>query len=335
MKDPDLYRSAQSLGLRREVIDRGCVLFSQLVGIVTLSCGAFAFMGDALHFALIPVAGAHEVSFKANAALALILSGLSLLLLTKRQSKKTTGRAFYLVSCNLLSGSYIARLVDRFEYCGWDINIDEVFGKDYSLYGTSSPGRMGLNTAICYTFLGISQLIAAFRTNEGALGAQMLLIPAAIFELLSICGYLYGVPHFYGISTFTHMALRTAVLLAALTIAMLFLQSDQGLPERLTNDTVGGLAARILLPSSIVIPLGLGWLVLQGQVLGLYGERTQLALIVVSMIIVFMSLAWWISRILTEEESIRKQAEGLERTRLVVANAYDAFVSIDCDRSHH
>src|SRR5690606_12488927 len=85
----------------------------------------------------------------------------------------------------------------------------------------------------------------------------------------------------------------------------------------------GGMTARRLLPAAILLPAVLGWLRLQGEIMGWYDGRFGLALFASSNIITFVILVWLSARRLNSLDSKRRQAHdalSLSARELRLAN---------------
>jgi hypothetical protein len=106
---------------------------------------------------------------KANTAVGLIVSAAGLWGFTQR--RVTTRVAGWGLVC--LGGVTIV------EYAtGWSLGIDEFLAIDTTGMGT--PGRMGLNNAVCFTALGLSYLATTLPLSIATTS-----LPAAV-TLLSI-----------------------------------------------------------------------------------------------------------------------------------------------------
>jgi PAS domain S-box-containing protein len=91
-----------------------------------------------------------------------------------------------------------------------------------------------------------------------------------------------------------------------------------------------------LLLAVIVIPLLLGWLMLQGERAGFYGTDFGVGLMVISTIGLLSIFVWWTARALNRADAERAVAEHAlstseQRARLVIESAYDAFIAMDAE----
>jgi PAS domain S-box-containing protein len=92
-----------------------------------------------------------------------------------------------------------------------DLGIDQVLLRDWT--DGNPPGRMGLNTAACFTILGLAYLVRQRRTRAASLAA----VPAGVAILSVSCaallGYLTGLEFTYRWGTATRMPVHTAAAL--------------------------------------------------------------------------------------------------------------------------
>jgi PAS domain S-box-containing protein len=91
-----------------------------------------------------------------------------------------------------------------------------------------------------------------------------------------------------------------------------------------------------LLPTAILITLGLGWLWLQGEKAGFYGTSFGVGLMVILTISWLAIFVWWTTRALNRAETEQAVVEHAlqtseQRARLVIESAYDAFIAMDAE----
>ncbi len=129
--------------------------------------------------------------------------------------------------------------------------------------------RMSPHTPINFLFVGISLALLHLRGNPGRLG-----VAAGLMSLASaysaILGHLYGANQLYGISNVKGMAIQTAFVFVVVSIALTILSPYCKMVSILTSDSLGGMAARRLLPTVILLPTFIGWLRIMGQERGLF-----------------------------------------------------------------
>ena len=70
---------------------------------------------------------------------------------------------------------------------------------------------------------------------------------------------------------------------------------------------------RRILPAAFLVPLALGWLLLKGEQIGLYGNRLGLVIFALSNVTVLTVLVVWTAASLFEADNLRKEAEAAIR----------------------
>ena len=209
------------------------------------------------------------VRMKANAAFALLLSGISLGLSAPEEEGGTRGKR------RIAQGlAFLVALLGLFtlsEYIfGWDLGIDQLLAREApGAFKTSSPGRMAPNAALNFLFLGGALLLLDVRRGEWI--ASFLALAAAAVALLALMGYAYAAETISGFVSYTHIAIHTALAFLVLSAGVLFRLRDRGVTGIVTSDTPGGAMARRLLPPVVAVPLVFGWLRVVGERAGLYG----------------------------------------------------------------
>jgi hypothetical protein len=118
------------------------------------------------------------------------------------------------------------------------------------------------------------------------------------------------------------MAPHTALSFLLLCIGILFVQPGQGLAGMATSPAIEGVLVRRLLPTTITIPLVLGWIAIKGERASLYEPTLGIALLVVSMIVILMVLLWWSARALGRIDAVRQiTTEELRSSEASLARA--------------
>jgi PAS domain S-box-containing protein len=326
----------QSFQFLRKYVPVSAGLFALLTGGLVLVGWAFD-----LHTLKTILPGAN--SMKPNTAVALVIAGLSLLLLSdgsaiesasQKQTRKRIGQlcALFIALLALLTlGEYIF---------GWDFNIDQLLFRDDSpRTAVFSPGRMAPPTALNFVLLATSLLLLSTRLRQGQqVGASLTLI-AAFISLLAILGYAYNVPSFQRIASFSSIALHTAVALFVLCVGIVIALENRSPGVGILRDTTGGKLARRLLPAALIVPFVVGWLRLQGERAGYYSTEFGLALFATTNIVILMSLIWLTARSIDRTDAKRKQAENTlreseARLRRLFEQASDGIFIISPDNRY-
>jgi len=238
---------------------------------VAVWCGAGTALAGAVVFVLgwacdvkavrAPLPG--PVSMKAGTAGMFVLCGTGVVLLAGNRKGKQIGR-LCAAACLPIALAFLSQYI-----VGWNLGIDEFSFRDAVARAAhiAYPGRPGLTTAVCFVLICVSLLgIKRRRRLEGALMAPILGVTG-----LSVVGFAYSIPVFYGETSIAKIALNTGIVFLILAVGVICVRPGGGMQRMLSTTDPGGVMARRLLPLAVVVPLALGWLQLVGQRAGVYG----------------------------------------------------------------
>jgi signal transduction histidine kinase/CheY-like chemotaxis protein len=169
--------------------------------------------------------------------------------------------------------------------------------------------RMAPNTALNFFLSGISLWLCTHKIKYHFLLSQILAVIALSISLLAVIGYLYVDHSLYRVATYIPMALHTAVTFLLLTLGILFASGEHGFMSVIMHKNIGGKISRILLPITLLIPMILGWLRLEGQRKGLFALEFGTALLTIATIMIFTLLIWGLSWSINLADEKRKKAE--------------------------
>ncbi len=257
---------------------------------------------------------------KVNAALCFILLGISLWLCLKDKKASQENRNNYLQALGVVCTSIVViiGLLTLLEYLlNWNFGIDEFWVGDFFVE------RMSLTGALNFMLLGRSlQLLIKPKTSRSYWYAQVLTLIAALVSTEAIIGHFYKVKFFYEFVPYIKsLELNTALLFILFSSAILFTCQNQGLMKVLTRDTYAALLARRLLLAAIVIPLLLGWLILQGQRSGFYDAGFAISLLVTVLILSFCVLIWQnaalVAGVSEERDRIQEKLKSFVNANLI------------------
>ena len=208
---------------------------------------------------------------KPNTALAFVLAGLALVLLSgtpvsprrpapqnelARQARRArAGRGFALF-VTLIGGLTLCQFM-----FGWQLGIDELlFKDDPNAVATLIPGRMAPSTAVCFVLIGLALAGIEWEPRPGFRPAELLVLVAAAVSLVSLVEYAAGQPILHGFSQYTRMALHTAVVFLVLSAGVLLARPAQGLAGALRSGRIRrweqGVAAAMVLALLTVLAGG-------------------------------------------------------------------------------
>jgi PAS domain S-box-containing protein len=174
---------------------------------------------------------------------------------------------------------------------------------------------IGSSTAVAFCLCISGAGLLLLRGRKLSSLAQLLFVAVGAVGLLNILTRLYGDSSSFGVARHTTMPLSMAVCFFGLSTAALLSRPASGLLNAISSPGLGGLLSRRLLPASLVIPALLGWVRLQGQLLGLYDTLFGLALFALSNVLSFGCLIWMSAAVLNRLDLARSQIEEVLRER--------------------
>lgn len=279
---------------------------------VVLGLGVVVLVGWALEIKALTSVLPSLVTMKANTALGFTLCGVALRSLTSGQADTRArhvarGCAGVVATLGLLT-------LTQYLF-GWSLGIDELLFKDTSAdIKTSSPGRMGSNTALNFSLIGSALLLHG--RIRWIRAAQVLSLTAAVVTLVALAGYVYGAERLSGLGSHTRMAVHTAVGFLVLCTGVVMAHPDQGLVAIVTSERAGGTLARGVFPAVISVPLLLGLLLKLGRRAEIYDSGLEVSLFAVSSMVTFAILTLVASASLTRAEIRSREIEATLRGRL-------------------
>jgi signal transduction histidine kinase/ActR/RegA family two-component response regulator len=294
--------------------------------VLTIAIGVIAFVAWILgiHWLL-----SAQIVMKTNAALALLLSGIALVLLLPQspgELRSLSGRACAALS--MLIGVFT--LVEHLT--GLDLRIDQLIATELpGAAATSSPNRMGPPAALCFVLTGAAIWLIGDREAKRALW-QPLALASGFLALLSTLGYIYQAPELYALDRFTAIALSTSLSILGLSAAILSARPEQGLMAVLTSPGSGGILVRRLLLPSLLLPLVLGWLRMLGERRNLFEPALGTAIVMLTIIVAFTTLVWRVGIQLNHAFRIinrQRESLGIAKREAEKANkAKDEFLAV-------
>ena len=111
-------------------------------------------------------------------------------------------------------------------------------------------------------------------------------------------------------TSYTHIALQTAIVLFVLSFAVVFARTGWGLGALLASSSDGGTLIRRLWPAAIVVPLLIGTLSWKAYAAGLFSEWSGITVMIVAMITLLAALAVWSGQSIDRSDGERRLAEG-------------------------
>jgi signal transduction histidine kinase len=278
-------------------------IYSRAAALAGMAVGALVLAGWAAESVPLISVFPGLVPMNPATAVAFIMCGASLSL-RHRAGGRALGAARALGTLVFLIG--VCRLAG---YAGWDIGIDRILFSAKLESVPFAPNRMAPNTALNFVLLGLSLGMLDVEVGKRLRPAQYFTLGVAFFALLAVTGYAYSVFAFYRVTSYIPMAFNTALTFLLLTTGTLCARPDKGWMALVCADTVGGILARRLLPAAVLVPFGLGWLCLKGQLAGYYAADFGVSLLVLATMVAIMGFVLGISASLHHTDLKRRSAE--------------------------
>jgi PAS domain S-box-containing protein len=239
-------------------------------------------------------------------AILFIASGTSLLFSARennRQSLPATLIALFVLIAGILK---FAGTVT-----GFDLPIDSLLFQskvDQDIVANIT-NRMAPSTALNFVLTGLILVLLNNERLKIQVISQLLTLCILFMGLLCLLGYVYHVDSFYSFQWHIPMAIHSAFTFIILSLAILFLHPDKGIMRNFTSTYSGSSSARFLVPAAIIIPATLGYFRLLGNWNGLYSKEFGAAILVLSIIIMFLIFIWYNAASLNKKDALRKNAE--------------------------
>jgi diguanylate cyclase (GGDEF)-like protein len=253
---------------------------------------------------------------RAQTALALILSAISLELSETRHSRrsKTIGGSIAVVVA-------LFAVAVLLEYA-----LHTSFGFDTLLpcdLGTADPmpGRPAAQTAGGLLLLGISVNLIPVKNRIAVWVADLIAIALSFLVLVLFSGEVFSALHVFSYSTRIHTSQQTLLCLILLTLITLLRRAERGLLSIFLGHGIGATTARVLAPVLILLPILREIVRARVQFADLLPEHFATAILATAAtalsMILLLGLAWRIQSMEAEirDLSLRDSLTGLYNLR--------------------
>lgn len=238
------------------------------------------------------------VAMNPMAAVAFIFCGSALLLREQQGYKRVVATALA-IAVMLVALVRFAAVTSLF-----DIGIDRLlFSNEVQTTIYSGATNHIVPHAALAFLLSAASLLLLMHNRITA--AQWLALPVNGLGILSLIGYTYHLSSYYIVTSFVPLSLHSGIGFILLSTALLLARSDKGFMADITNMHAGGKAARILLPALVIIPVWLGYYVLNGVLRERFSVAVWVALFVCAVIFMFGLLIWITAYIINKLEKKR------------------------------
>jgi hypothetical protein len=301
----------------------GLARWTHLFGVLVIGLASAAILGWIFDVSFLKRIVPGSIAIKFNAALLFLLAGISLLGTPDSRSLGRRRMGQICASLVILIGA----LTLAEHITGQDLGIDSLLIKEAATATNKYyPGRMSSQTAVGFVFFGVAFLLSSRRRRGWwKVVSRALLVCVVFISLASLVGHLFGSMFMVSVSQITGMAILTSLafllLCAGLFCAM---QESRQSKMVLFSETTGGIMARRLLPVVILLPLLLGWLMVNGSKSGLYDSPAGAAFFVVCTVFFFAVLVLATARQLHVLDRARREAvEARDHTIARLQHALD------------
>ena len=221
-------------------------LYSNASCIVAIALGCLVLCGWVFHNEFLKSGLLGSGPIEINTSLGLLFLGTSLWLLLPdppRPARLHTGQLFAALVASLGTLTVV-------EYVsGLNLPIDQVgFRQNAGALATNHPGRMSPSTAATFFALGLALLLLDEEARPGRRPAQVLTFAGVFAAIMSLSGYINGASATFRVFSFTPVAVYVALVLAMMSVAILFARPRVGIAGDLTGRFPGSAMARRFLP---------------------------------------------------------------------------------------
>ena len=290
-------------------------------GTVT-ALGSLVFLGWAFDVEQLRRLPPDPIVMLPNTSVAFILGGIALWLLRKPRPPDAGAHVARVLGAVVLFIGVVS-FIERVS--GLYLGIDDLlFADAVAQYPYRPIGLMATNSTVCVTLAGMSLLTLDVETRRAWRPSQLAAVAGLAIATLAAVGHLYGARPLYAIDRAAGMAVITALGFILLHLGLLFARPHVGPVSLLTGRDLGGVLTRRLLPATILVPLLLGWLLLEARKELLISREGGVALLILPTIAVFLGLVLrsaYVVRsvdrerqvVLEREARARAEAEELSR----------------------
>ena len=301
------------------------------VGLATILIGLITIAGWFLGIERLTNIAAGLPTMKFNTALGFVLSGLSLLAISRNQHKIIffTG-LFSAITLTALASAELSEYIFHF-----NAGIDEFFIQDNFEKSAGLPGRMGAGTALSFLLCALGILGRLTHQKFFRRIAQYLFHTVSIIAIVAILGYMFQVPQFYKLMMLNSMALVTAVTFFIYSITATFIEPQLGVTGLFTGQYIGNRVARKLFPQMTIALFVLAFLRIEYNKLNPLSDDLGVALFGLGITAIWLFIIWRTSIWLNEldkksaeaEEALYTANKNLEQT--VTARTADLNASLE------
>ena len=219
-----------------------------------------------------------------NTAVAFIIVGISILVLSKKNRGKSIANYFlWALSAAILVLGMATLLEYIFQI---NLGVDRIF---FARQMGASTVRMSPQSAFNFFSIGLAMFFFAFPGRKTIAIGQAIILLAGCVALTSLFGFIYNIADLYTIGPYKGMAAHTAVAFVLVFASLLLSHSEAGFMQIFVRRGLSAVAARRLFGALTIVFL-FEILVMEGRRSNLYGATSEslIHLVVVAGVFVFL-----------------------------------------------
>ncbi len=248
------------------------------------------------------------VGMKFQTALGLGAGAAALLLLGREAPGRPRTLGLVLAALPLL----LAAVVLGEYVLGIRLGTDELVFVDHAgrAGGIAYPGRFAPTTGACFLLLSGALLTLDRGQRWRWRPSELCALPMAVVATMSLIGYAYSIPAFYGPASAAKMAVNTAACFVALALGLLIARPRGRFLELATTTDPGGVMVRRMVPLCLLVPLVLGWLHLRTVGWGVFDDRVGTWWLAATTVTGLVGMMWWCGGTLSRADRARRALEA-------------------------
>ena len=297
-------------------------VFVGFASLFAAATGILSILGLTLQIGVLKSIIPGQPVIKMNAAVSLVLLGLSLWLV-RRPNRRSHSTVQRVCAESLALVVAFAGLSALAEYLfGWNFGLDQMLFREppSDAFMSARPGLIAPITAVDFLCLGFALLLldrALVWRGRRLWPAQYLASLTAILSIVGLLDFILGAH-----ASYTHIALQSAIALLLLSLAVLCARTDRGLAALVASSSAGGVITRRLLPAAVIIPIVIGALSWHALSVGRYSVWSEVSLMTVAMITLLSGFAIWNGYVVNRGDIKRRTAEeALHRSEMELREA--------------
>ncbi|MBS1533135.1 MAG: PAS domain S-box protein [Bacteroidetes bacterium] len=335
-----------------------------VISLVTIAAGTAVMLGWAFNIRGLQSIVPGLVPMVFNIAVCFVLFSIALLV-TQYQHVKYQTVTFFILSLFATSIGALTVLQYVFHF---NSGLDQLLVKDWrtgytvlpyelsvnngnALTNPFYPGRMSLNSAVCFLLLGAGFLLLTTKRRVSILVAQYIFHAINIFAATILIGYLYGVSLVHTLLYVASMTVQTAIFFIAISLAASLLNPSVGITGLFTGRLVGNQMIRRLFGLMILVVIVFGMLRIETSSYQL-SLNAWVSIVSVCFLLACLLILWptalWLNKIdlsrTAAEEKVSRINSALEemiedrtlafqkseaKYRLLIEHASDAIYVVD------